>query len=92
MSLKQQVYSALSLFNRRELLIKPLRESYAFAVGAVTSEKNRASIGFDDPSAIYNAEIASSQVISDFSEAYSDVLNAYFSLLDLSGTFIYREW
>ena len=91
MSLKEQIYSALSLFNRRELLIKPLRRSYAFAVGAITSEKNRASIGFDNPSSIYNAEIASSQVISDFSEAYSDVLNAYFSLLDLSGTFIYRE-
>lgn len=92
MQLRQSVYGALSLFKRRDSLINPLRRSYAFSVAAVESAKKRVKIGLDDPSVIYNADLSSAQVIADFSEAYGNILDAYFTLLDLSGTSVYAKF
>lgn len=90
LQLTQSISSALSLFNNRSSLINPLRRSFAFSVSAVDTARKRLSIGLEDPSTVFNAEISTGQVITSFSQAYANILESYFSLLDLSGASIYN--
>jgi hypothetical protein len=74
-----------------ERLLDPLIKSYQFATQSLDSQIIRSNIGLDDPTEVYQAEIQAATIINDFSEAYTSVLSSYFTLLDLSGAYIYID-
>lgn len=91
LQLRQSISSALTLFKNRESLITPLRRSFALSVLAADSARKRVVVGLDDPSSLLNAEISTGQAITSFSQAYANILQSYFTLLDLSGASIYQR-
>ena len=91
MQLKESIYGSLAIFKMSRRLLEPLINSYQFATQSLDSQIMRSNIGLDDPTDVYQAEIQAATIIDEFSEAYSSVLTSYFTLLDLSGTYIYID-
>ena len=89
--LRESIYGSLATFKMSDRLLNPLMKSYQFAIQSLSSQVKRSNIGLDDPTEVYQAEIQAATIINDFSEAYSSVLNSYFTLLDLSGAYIYID-
>lgn len=89
--LKESIYGSLAIFRMSRRLLEPLINSYQFANQSLDSQIMRSNIGLDDPTDIYQAEIQAAEIINEFSEAYSSVLTSYFTLLDLSGAYIYID-
>ena len=91
MQLRETVYGSLATFSMSTRILDPLIKSYQFATQSLDSQIMRSNIGLDDPTEVYQAEIQAATIINDFAEAYSSVLNSYFTLLDLSGAYIYID-
>ncbi|KZR77522.1 TolC family protein [Prochlorococcus marinus] len=89
--LRESIYGALATFKMSGRLLNPLIKSYQLAIQSLSSQIKRSNIGLDDPTDVYQAEMQAATIINSFSEAYSSVLNSYFTLLDLSGAYIYIE-
>jgi outer membrane protein TolC len=89
--LRETIYGSLATFSMSERLLDPLIKSYQFATQSLDSQIIRSNIGLDDPTEVYQAEIQAATIINDFSEAYTSVLSSYFTLLDLSGAYIYID-
>lgn len=77
--------SDISTLNSALPAIQSLSKSYQLSLDAISLLQQRVSIGYEDPVDLFQSEYQAGQLISDFSELYSDVLTAFVDLLQVTG-------